>query len=196
MPIGSVFALFLNVRFRLERIGFWPRSGPIASSDLIRFSPRLRILLGFCLLGGAVPSICAVGQTTPQHAGSEVSINPRSIRLPIVDATDNRFVRLSTAQGVSQIKVDQIVQDDEGFMWFGTRYGLYRYDGYSFKVFVRDPGNPNSLDGVVVNALFKDHDGSDATNPSTSLTGPRRLLRVIRFQSPITLPKTLAGCSR
>ena len=86
-------------------------------------------------------------------------IDPRPIQLPIVDATDNRFVRLATAEGVSQTKVDQIVQDDKGFMWFGTRFGLYRYDGYTFKVFVRDPGNPNSLDGVVIRALFKDRDG-------------------------------------
>jgi signal transduction histidine kinase/ligand-binding sensor domain-containing protein len=52
------------------------------------------------------------------------------------------------------------VQDDQGFMWFRTRYGLYRYDGYAFKVFVRDAGNPNSLDGVVVKSLFKDRDGA------------------------------------
>jgi PAS domain S-box-containing protein len=52
-----------------------------------------------------------------------------------------------------------MVQDNAGFMWFGTRYGLYRYDGYIFKVFVRDPENPKSLDGVAVQALFKDRDG-------------------------------------
>jgi signal transduction histidine kinase/ligand-binding sensor domain-containing protein len=80
--------------------------------------------------------------------------------LPIVSATDNRFVRLSTFEGLSQTKADHIVQDDQGFMWFGTRYGLYRYDGYAFKVFVRDAGNPNSLDGVVVKSLFKDRDGA------------------------------------
>jgi ligand-binding sensor domain-containing protein len=93
------------------------------------------------------------------HTKISVRINPQAVRLPIVDAMDNRFVRLSTTQGVSQIKVDQIVQDDDGFMWFGTRYGLYRYDGYGFKVFVREHGNPNSLNGVVINALFKGRDG-------------------------------------
>jgi ligand-binding sensor domain-containing protein len=44
--------------------------------------------------------------------------------------------------------------------WFGTRWELYRYDGYVFKVFVRDAGNPNSLDGIGVRALFKDRDGA------------------------------------
>ena len=42
----------------------------------------------------------------------------------------------------------QIVQDDQGFMWFGSQYGLNRYDGYKFKVFKHEPGNANSLSGV------------------------------------------------
>jgi hypothetical protein len=99
------------------------------------------------------------GQPIPHDAGLQVSINTQAITLPIVDATDNRFLRLSTSEGVSQTKVDYIVQDNDGFMWFGTRFGLYRYDGYAFKIFVRNEGNPNSLDGVV-RALFKDRDGA------------------------------------
>src|SRR4051794_4356417 len=99
-------------------------------------------------------------QAGPNHAELQAKVNPRSIRLPIMDATDNRFVRLSTSEGLSQTKADHIVQDDQGFMWFGTRYGLYRYDGYAVKVFVRDAAHPNSLDGVVVKSLFKDRDGA------------------------------------
>ena len=113
-----------------------------------------------CLVGGGVARICADDHAAAHNAGTKVRINPQAVRLPIVDAVDNRFVRLTTVQGVSQLKVDQIVQDDDGLMWFGTRYGLYRYDGYSFKVFVREAGNPNSLNGVVINALFKGRDGS------------------------------------
>jgi hypothetical protein len=114
----------------------------MAISDLVRGSPRRWLLLCLWLVGGAVPGVCVAGQPNPHYAELQVSIAPKPVRLPIVDATDNRFLRLSTAEGVSQTKVDQIVQDNEGFMWFGTRYGLYRYDGYAFKVFVRDPGNP------------------------------------------------------
>ena len=136
-----------------------PQPG-ITSSDLIRLSWRPGLLLCLCLLGGGAVSVRADDYAAAHNAGSKVRINPQAVRLPIVDAVDNRFVRLSTAQGVSQLKVDQIVQDDDGFMWFGTRYGLYRYDGYSFKVFVREDGNPNSLNGVVINALFKGRDGA------------------------------------
>jgi ligand-binding sensor domain-containing protein/signal transduction histidine kinase len=120
---------------------------------------RIWLLLSLWSLGSAISCICVAGQQTPQPSVSQISINPRPIRLPIVDATDNRFLRLSTVEGVSQIKADYIVQDNAGFMWFGTRYGLYRYDGYTFKIFVRDAGNPNSLDGTAVRALFEDRDG-------------------------------------
>ena len=44
-------------------------------------------------------------------------------------------------------------------MWFGTQYGLNRYDGYKFKVFARDPERSNSLSGVFIRSLFKDRDG-------------------------------------
>src|SRR5690348_1225111 len=128
-------------------------------SDLIRLNPRPWLILCLWLVGDGVPSLCVADQPAPHGAGLQVSVNPQPIRLPIVDATDNRFLRLSTAEGVSQLKVDHIVQDDAGFMWFGTHFGLYRYDGYAFRAFVRDPGNPNSLDGVDVRALFKDRDG-------------------------------------
>jgi signal transduction histidine kinase/ligand-binding sensor domain-containing protein len=129
-------------------------------SDLIRLSARPWLLLCLLSVSGAVPGVCVAERPTPQSAELHVSIVPEPIRLPIVEATDNRFQRLSTTEGVSQTKVDQMVQDNKGFMWFGTRYGLYRYDGYAFKIFVRDPENPNSLDGIVVRALFKDRDGA------------------------------------
>ena len=61
--------------------------------------------------------------------------------------------------GLSQTRVLQIVQDDQGFMWFGTQYGLDRYDGYKFRVFTPVPGRVNSLSGAYIYALFKDRAG-------------------------------------
>jgi ligand-binding sensor domain-containing protein/signal transduction histidine kinase len=90
----------------------------------------------------------------------QARVNTAIITLPVVDGKDIRFTRLSTDEGLSQTKVMQIVQDDQGFIWFGTQYGLNRYDGYNFKLFVHDPRNPNSLSGVYVRALFKDRDGA------------------------------------
>ena len=80
-------------------------------------------------------------------------------RMQITDAKGLRFTRISPADGLSQTRVAQIVQDDRGFMWFGTQYGLDRYDGYNFKVFVHESGNPNSLGGAFITSLFKDRSG-------------------------------------
>jgi hypothetical protein len=87
---------------------------------------RIWLLLYLWSLGSAILSICVAGQRSPQPSVSQISIDPQPIRLPIVDATDNRFLRISTAEGISQTKVDYMVQDNAGFMWFGTRYSVSR----------------------------------------------------------------------
>jgi signal transduction histidine kinase/ligand-binding sensor domain-containing protein len=99
--------------------------------------------------------------TTPTNASSETHRgDPRSVRIPAIDGDDIRFSRLSTAQGLSQTQANQIVQDDQGFIWFGTQYGLNRYDGYEFKVFTHDPAHANSLSCVYIHSLFKDRSGA------------------------------------
>jgi ligand-binding sensor domain-containing protein/signal transduction histidine kinase len=52
------------------------------------------------------------------------------------------------------------VQDNQGFIWLATEYGLNRYDGYRFKVFKHDPTDPKSICGVYVQSLFKDRAGT------------------------------------
>ncbi|MDR1103384.1 MAG: response regulator [Tannerella sp.] len=46
-----------------------------------------------------------------------------------------QFEHLSVEDGLSQLSVMAIFQDERGFMWFGTRNGLNKYDGYSFEIF-------------------------------------------------------------
>ena len=41
---------------------------------------------------------------------------------------------LTIRDGLSQNTVYDILQDKAGFMWFGTKDGLNRYDGSSFKI--------------------------------------------------------------
>jgi ligand-binding sensor domain-containing protein len=89
----------------------------------------------------------------------QVYVNPEPVRVSVIEGDDIRFRRLSTNAGLSQTRVAQIVQDDRGFMWFGTQYGLNRYDGYKFKVFTPDSSQRNSLGGAYIYALFKDRGG-------------------------------------
>ena len=54
----------------------------------------------------------------------------------------------------------RIAQDHKGFLWFGTRYGLDRYDGVRFKAYQNDPADTNSLSDNYITALLVDSRGS------------------------------------
>jgi len=70
-----------------------------------------------------------------------------------------RFKRLSIEDGLSQSTVEAIVQDHQGYMWFGTEDGLNRYDGYSFTKFKHDPDLPGTISGNNIWCLHVDHNG-------------------------------------
>jgi signal transduction histidine kinase/ligand-binding sensor domain-containing protein/DNA-binding response OmpR family regulator len=55
------------------------------------------------------------------------------------------FRRLSVQEGISNSSVIAVTQDNDHFLWFGTRDGLNRFDGYNIQIFRKDRGNPNSL---------------------------------------------------
>ena len=116
----------------------------------------LAILCEGALISQAEPRSLTLNSSTKLE---QVHVNPEPVRVTVIDGDDLRFRRLSTNAGLSQTRVAQIVQDDRGFMWFGTQYGLNRYDGYKFKVFTPDPFQPNSLGGAYIYALFKDRGG-------------------------------------
>ena len=69
------------------------------------------------------------------------------------------FKHLGLEQGLSQSSVLCILQDHTGFMWFGTKDGLNRYDGNSFKIFQYKYDDPTSLGNNVINSLFEMKNG-------------------------------------
>ena len=70
-----------------------------------------------------------------------------------------QFERISIESGLSQSSVLCIYQDCKNFMWFGTYEGLNRFDGYNFKVYKAEPGNPNSLSNNNIECIIEDHLG-------------------------------------
>ncbi|MFD1314635.1 hybrid sensor histidine kinase/response regulator transcription factor [Namhaeicola litoreus] len=70
-----------------------------------------------------------------------------------------RFKHLNINDGLSQNAVFAITQDKEGFMWFGTKDGLNKYDGYKFTVYQHDPNNQMSLDANYIKSLYCDKQG-------------------------------------
>jgi ligand-binding sensor domain-containing protein/signal transduction histidine kinase len=102
----------------------------------------------------AAPAVADPGPVTPEarqpalQTGSPLSIPP------II-----RFHRIGLDEGLSQSVITCILQDDRGFMWFGTQDGLNRYDGSSFEVYRPNPNDPGSISDNWINVLFQDHQG-------------------------------------
>jgi len=72
---------------------------------------------------------------------------------------DYRFKRLNTDDGLSKNNVYAVTQDKQGFMWFGTDFGLNRYDGYDFKKYFFDKNDTTSLANNYVSGLLIDNNG-------------------------------------
>jgi DNA-binding NtrC family response regulator/ligand-binding sensor domain-containing protein len=69
------------------------------------------------------------------------------------------FEQISIEQGLSQSIVQDILQDQQGFLWFCTEDGLNIYDGYQYKVISHQPENPNSLSHNYVLCIHQDQEG-------------------------------------
>ena len=70
------------------------------------------------------------------------------------------FKNLSVQNGLSQNTVNAILQDKQGFMWFGTKDGLNRYDGLTFRKFKHDDRSLQSIGNNFITALYQDVKGN------------------------------------
>ena len=66
------------------------------------------------------------------------------------------FDRIDIKDGLSQNTVNAIIQDSRGFMWFGTKDGLNRYDGSHFKIFRHLPYKDSGLANNYIRCLVED----------------------------------------
>jgi len=63
------------------------------------------------------------------------SLQSRSQELRTVSFENIKTENIKRVKGLSQNMVNTIIQDREGYMWFGTWDGLNQYDGYDFSIF-------------------------------------------------------------
>ena len=66
------------------------------------------------------------------------------------------FRHYQVENGLSNNAVICSIQDSKGFLWFGTKDGLDRFDGYSFKIFRSDPDDTGSLGNNFIHSLYED----------------------------------------
>ncbi|HRD07219.1 MAG TPA: two-component regulator propeller domain-containing protein, partial [Saprospiraceae bacterium] len=79
--------------------------------------------------------------------------------VPLRLAAQFKYEVLNNTHGLSQGYVFDILQDREGFLWFTTKDGLNRYDGYQFKVFSHDAYDSTSISDNSCISLFEDRYG-------------------------------------
>jgi ligand-binding sensor domain-containing protein len=69
------------------------------------------------------------------------------------------FYHLTQDDGLSNANVNCILQDRNGFMWFGTNDGLNKFDGYEFTVYRNSPKDPHSISSNHITCLHEDLNG-------------------------------------
>lgn len=111
--------------------------------------------------------------------------------------TSSDYETISASQGLSQGMIFDILQDNEGFIWVGTKNGLNRYDGYNFKIFSNDPYNKTSLSSNTIVNLFEDSKGRIwvGTEDAGINVYDKKTGRFSRIQHNATDPKSLSGNS-
>lgn len=70
-----------------------------------------------------------------------------------------KFRHFTSKDGLVQNNVVAILQDSKGFMWFGTRAGLNRFDGYDYRLYEYIPGEQNTLTSSQISSLYEDKKG-------------------------------------
>lgn len=72
---------------------------------------------------------------------------------------DMKFRRLDTREGLSNSMVSCIFRDSQGYVWFGTGYGLNRYDGYRFRTYFSYEKDTTTLRNNRVDEIQEAHGG-------------------------------------
>lgn len=81
------------------------------------------------------------------------------INIPVRPADDIYFSKIGIEQGLSQLSVMTIYQDELGILWFGTREGISRYNGNSMELIKPVLNDSNSLNGSLVKNICGNKNG-------------------------------------
>ena len=69
------------------------------------------------------------------------------------------FRHYQVENGLSNSAVICCLQDAKGFLWFGTKDGLNRFDGYTFKIFRNNRDDSESIGNNFIHSMYEDKNG-------------------------------------
>jgi len=105
-----------------------------------------------------------------------------------------RFDRITVEDGLSQNAVLTILQDQKGFMWFGTEDGLNKFDGYQFSIYKNDPEDPTTIIDNLVSKLYEDKNGNLWIGTRSGLDRYDRVSgEFTHYQDDPDVPNSLSG---
>ena len=70
------------------------------------------------------------------------------------------FSRYTVDDGISQSSVSCILQDSEGYIWFGTQDGLNKFNGYTFERYYHNPHDSQSISHAWIYSISEDDEGN------------------------------------
>lgn len=110
--------------------------------------PAVRLIwavcLRFCLMFGLLFSLASPPLVAAQGWGAW---------------GDTVFRHYNAQNGLPNSAATAMAQDGAGFLWIGTQDGLVRWDGYRFRQYLPQAGNPNSLSDNYIQTLHTDRQG-------------------------------------
>ena len=89
----------------------------------------------------------------------------RRVVLVIIIICTTHFAEAQAFRNLAGLEVGSmsnargVVQDKQGFMWFATYAGLFRYDSHTLKKYLHNSSDPNSISSDMLNAVFCDSKG-------------------------------------
>ncbi len=71
----------------------------------------------------------------------------------------HQFRRIGFSDGLPSLKINDIYQQSNGYIWISTAEGLSRYDGNEFKHFIHEGEKANSLTNNFISSVIEDANG-------------------------------------
>ncbi len=75
-------------------------------------------------------------------------------------ASNYLFYQSRVTSELSQVSVEKVFQDSEGFLWFLTKEGINRFDGKDTVVFRADIANPYAISSNYLTSIAEDSEGN------------------------------------
>ncbi|MCG8578581.1 MAG: ATP-binding protein [Bacteroidales bacterium] len=82
------------------------------------------------------------------------------IKANVADDEFLNFRQITPDEGLSHIQATSVVQDKKGYMWFGTNYGLDRYDGFEIETFISRTSDSLSISSSRIDCMLEDSRGN------------------------------------